>query len=68
MKRRPLLQPDGVPLLCGAGLETTLVFHQGIDLPGFAAFDPLPHWRCCGRVCDGSDQPLPAERDPAGQE
>jgi homocysteine S-methyltransferase len=41
VERRPLVQLDGVPLLSDGGLETTLVFHQGIDLPGFAAFDLL---------------------------
>src|SRR3712207_986639 len=28
-------------LLTDGGLETTLIFHQGIDLPLFAAFDLL---------------------------
>jgi homocysteine S-methyltransferase len=41
VERRPLVQLDGVPLLSDGGLETTLVFHQGIDLPEFAAFDLL---------------------------
>ncbi len=30
-----------VPFLTDGGLETTLVFHEGIDLPCFAAFDLL---------------------------
>jgi homocysteine S-methyltransferase len=29
------------PFITDGGLETTLVFHQGIDLPHFAAFDLL---------------------------
>ncbi len=37
----PLPQLQGVPLLSDGGLETTLVFHHGIDLPEFAAFDLL---------------------------
>lgn len=41
VERRPLVQLNGEPLLCDGGLETTLVFHQGIDLPGFAAFGLL---------------------------
>ena len=41
VQRRPLVQLAGVPLLSDGGLETTLVFHQGLDLPGFAAFDLL---------------------------
>jgi S-methylmethionine-dependent homocysteine/selenocysteine methylase len=41
VERPPLVQLDGVPLLCDGGLDTTLVFHQGIDPPAFAAFDLL---------------------------
>jgi len=29
------------PFICDGGLETTLIFHRGIDLPQFAAFDLL---------------------------
>ncbi len=29
------------PFICDGGLETTLIFHRGIDLPHFAAFDLL---------------------------
>ncbi len=29
------------PFVCDGGLETTLIFHRGIDLPCFAAFDLL---------------------------
>lgn len=36
--RDRLPQVDGVRLLTDGGLETTLVFHQGMDLPVFAAY------------------------------
>ena len=36
--RDRLPQKQGSLLLTDGGLETTLVFHQGIDLPAFAAF------------------------------
>jgi S-methylmethionine-dependent homocysteine/selenocysteine methylase len=39
--RDHLPQLDGDLFLTDGGLETTLVFHQGIDLPEFAAFDLL---------------------------
>jgi homocysteine S-methyltransferase len=45
VERRPLVQLHGTPLLSDGGLETTLVFHQGIELPGFAAFDLLQRER-----------------------
>ena len=32
-----------VPFLTDGGLETTLIFHRGLDLPCFAAFDLLKH-------------------------
>src|SRR5687767_2069299 len=32
---------DDRPFLTDGGLETTLVFHQGLDLPDFAAFPLL---------------------------
>ena len=38
----PLLASEGYYLTDG-GLETTLVFHKGIDLPHFAAFELLMH-------------------------
>lgn len=40
-QRRPLPQLDGGMFLTDGGLETTLIFHKGIDLPHFAAFDLL---------------------------
>jgi len=49
MTARPLPQLDGSPFLTDGGLETTLVFHDGIDLPFFAAFDLL-------RSADGRDR------------
>lgn len=39
--RSALPQLDGALLLTDGGLETTLVFHDGLDLPQFAAFDLL---------------------------
>ena len=41
--RLPLL--DSGPFLTDGGLETTLVFHEGIELPHFAAFDLLKEGR-----------------------
>ena len=39
--RNRLPQQDGALFLTDGGMETTLIFHQGIDLPYFAAFDLL---------------------------
>lgn len=36
--RNQLPQLNGGPFLTDGGMETTLVFHQGVDLPHFAAF------------------------------
>lgn len=36
--RHPLPQLAGRPFLADSGLETTLIFHDGIDLPYFASF------------------------------
>lgn len=41
--RRNLPQLADDPFITDSGLETTLVFHQGFDLPEFAAFDLLKH-------------------------
>jgi S-methylmethionine-dependent homocysteine/selenocysteine methylase len=38
--RLPQLEEDRLFLTDG-GLETTLIFHRGLDLPSFAAFDLL---------------------------
>ena len=45
MHHRPRLpQLDAAqPFLTDGGLETTLIFHRGLDLPAFAAFDLLKH-------------------------
>jgi len=37
--RDHLPQLDGGTFLTDGGLETTLIFHDGLDLPYFAAFD-----------------------------
>ncbi|MBX6741227.1 MAG: homocysteine S-methyltransferase family protein [Acetobacteraceae bacterium] len=39
--RRHLPQLDGGLFLTDGGIETTLIFHEGLDLPFFAAFDLL---------------------------
>jgi S-methylmethionine-dependent homocysteine/selenocysteine methylase len=39
--RDRLPQLDGPLFLTDGGIETTLIFHQGLDLPEFAAFDLL---------------------------
>ena len=39
--RERLPQLDGGTFLTDGGLETTLIFHEGLDLPAFAAFDLL---------------------------
>jgi homocysteine S-methyltransferase len=39
--RQHLPQLDGALFLTDGGLETTLIFHDGLDLPHFAAFDLL---------------------------
>ncbi len=39
--RQRLPQLDGGLFLTDGGIETTLIFHEGLDLPAFAAFDLL---------------------------
>ena len=39
--RTALPQLEGEPFLTDGGIETTLIFHRGLDLPMFAAFDLL---------------------------
>ncbi len=41
--RTGLPQLSGDPFLTDGGIETTLIFHEGIDLPHFAAFTLLSH-------------------------
>ena len=41
--RSSLPQLDGRVLLCDGGTETTLIFHDGLDLPCFATFPLLEH-------------------------
>jgi S-methylmethionine-dependent homocysteine/selenocysteine methylase len=41
MYRERLPQLDGGVFLTDGGIETTLIFHRGLDLPAFAAFDLL---------------------------
>ena len=40
-RRDPLPQFNGTPFLADGGLETWLVFHDGVELPAFAAFPLL---------------------------
>jgi len=39
--RARLPQPEGGVFLTDGGIETVLIFHEGLDLPAFAAFDLL---------------------------
>src|SRR5688500_5039524 len=41
MQREELPALDGGPFLTDGGIETTLIFHDGLDLPLFAAFTLL---------------------------
>jgi len=41
MERKQLPQLDGGLFLTDGGIETTLIFHHGLELPAFAAFDLL---------------------------
>ena len=41
VQRGRLPQLDGGFFITDGGIETTLIFHQGLDLPAFAAFDLL---------------------------
>jgi homocysteine S-methyltransferase len=41
MNRRRLPQLDGGVFLTDGGIETTLIYHHGLDLPAFAAFPLL---------------------------
>ncbi len=41
MYRQHLPQLDGGVFVTDGGIETTLIFHEGLDLPDFAAFDLL---------------------------
>ncbi len=41
MYRDRLPQLDGGLFLTDGGIETTLIFHHGLELPLFAAFDLL---------------------------
>lgn len=43
---RPLSQLAEAPFLTDGGLETTLVFREGLDIPMFAAFTVMGG--CCG--------------------
>ncbi len=42
--RATLPQLEHRPFLTDSGLETTLIFNEGVDLPSFAAFVLLETW------------------------
>ena len=51
--RQRLPQLEGGLFLTDGGLETTLIFHNGVELPHFAAFDLLRTSkvaRCCATI------------------
>ena len=48
--RGHLPQLDGDLFLTDGGIETVLIFHEGIDLPLFAAFDLLKDEEGSGRL------------------
>ncbi len=48
--RQNLPQLDGGAFLSDGGLETTLVFHRGLDLPHFAAFPLLDQAEGCAEL------------------
>ncbi|HEX8101947.1 MAG TPA: homocysteine S-methyltransferase family protein [Solirubrobacteraceae bacterium] len=50
LHRRHLPQLDGGVFLTDAGLETELIFHDGLDLPAFAAFTLLADERGTARL------------------
>ena len=50
--RNNLPQLGGKLFLTDAGLETTLIFHQGVDLPHFASFDLIKTADGRKRICD----------------
>ena len=41
--RHHLPQLEGELFLTDGGIETTLIFHEGLELPAFAAFDLRRH-------------------------
>jgi S-methylmethionine-dependent homocysteine/selenocysteine methylase len=53
--RNCLPQVSDKPFLTDGGLETTMIFHQQIDLPEFAAFDLLSHPRGLQALVDYYD-------------
>jgi S-methylmethionine-dependent homocysteine/selenocysteine methylase len=61
--RRALPQLGGDFFLMDGGLETTLVFHHGIDLPCFAAFDLLKDQEGRKVLRDYFDDYLPIAKD-----
>ena len=54
--RERLPQLDGDLFLTDGGIETTLIFHQWVDLPEFAAFPLLPRLSILGGCCGTDDR------------
>jgi S-methylmethionine-dependent homocysteine/selenocysteine methylase len=50
--RNTLPQLTGKLFLTDGGLETTMIFHHGIELPEFAAFDLLSHSEGCRKLLE----------------
>jgi hypothetical protein len=48
--RKQLPQLGEELFLSDGGLETTLIFHNGMDLPHFASFVLSSSWRTCGNA------------------
>ncbi len=57
--RHSLPQLDGAPFLADGGLETSLVFLDGVELPAFAAFRSSPTRRG-GKGSDATSSPTSA--------
>ena len=62
--RKSLPQLEGGLFLTDGGIETTLIFHDGLDLPYFAAFDLLrePRGARRWRAITSATSPSRAER------
>ena len=63
--RHDLPQSRGTPLLTDGGIETTLIFHYGLELPSFAAFTLLDT-SAGRRRCTDTSPPTPISRAGSG--
>ena len=64
--RNSLPQLDGGLFLTDGGIETTLIFHEGLDLPLFAAFDLLKDDEGT-EPCAATSSPTPSSRASAAR-